>query len=229
MRRILLVSALASIGLCAVVLFFLRLDREVEDVRDTQGDGTLEAELECLTKNVYFEARSEPEEGQRLVADVTLRRWRAQQPRFGGPTLCGVVYHKTTRLVKGKRITTAQFSWTLAPADKQIPHEQQKWELAQRIAREAMRAMGSSDDASREVMWYMNPKASDPHNVCWFRRTLVPTGYVGRHQVFREAKSFFDRIELLVARVLPQCRQAPKEKKEKMVKKEQTKLVKKTK
>lgn len=213
MRRFLIISAFASIGVCAVVLFFSRLDRGVEDAPQVHHDALEAEQLECLAKNVYFEARNEPKVGQRLVADVTLRRWRANRPKeFGGPTLCGVVYHKTTRIVNGKSITTAQFSWTLASAIKQIPFEWQKWESAQRIAREAWAERYSSDDASKRIMWYMNPRASDLRNACWFRRTLVLVESVGRHQAFREPKTFFERIELLAAKLLPQCRSVPKEK-----------------
>jgi len=48
----------------------------------------IETELECLTKNIYFEARGEVEEGQTAVAQVTLERVRSKTyPN----TICGVV------------------------------------------------------------------------------------------------------------------------------------------
>lgn len=54
-------------------------------------------EVECLAKNVYFEARGEGIKGQQAVAMVTLNRLKAK----GYPkTVCGVVYQKS------------QFSWT---------------------------------------------------------------------------------------------------------------------
>ena len=57
-------------------------------------------EVECLAKNIYFEAGSEPRNGKIAVAEVTMNRVKSKQfPR----SVCGVVYQKT----KG----TCQFSW----------------------------------------------------------------------------------------------------------------------
>lgn len=57
-------------------------------------------EVECLAKNIYYEAGSESRNGKIAVAEVTMNRVQSRQfPR----TVCGVVYQKT----KG----TCQFSW----------------------------------------------------------------------------------------------------------------------
>lgn len=57
-------------------------------------------EVECLAKNIYYEAGGEPYYGKLAVAQVTMNRVKSNQfPR----TVCGVVYQKT----KG----TCQFSW----------------------------------------------------------------------------------------------------------------------
>ena len=57
-------------------------------------------EVECLAKNIYYEAGSEPRAGKIAVAQVTMNRVKSKQfPR----TVCGVVYQKT----RG----TCQFSW----------------------------------------------------------------------------------------------------------------------
>jgi len=57
-------------------------------------------DVECLAKNIYFEAGSEPRTGKIAVAEVTMNRVKSRQfPK----TVCGVVYQKT----KG----TCQFSW----------------------------------------------------------------------------------------------------------------------
>lgn len=54
--------------------------------------------LECLARNVYYEARGEPMAGQYAVAEVTMNR--KALPRYP-KTVCGVVYQKEA------------FSWTL--------------------------------------------------------------------------------------------------------------------
>jgi spore germination cell wall hydrolase CwlJ-like protein len=57
-------------------------------------------EVECLARNIYFEAGGEPRNGKIAVAEVTMNRVKSKRyPR----TVCGVVYQKT----KG----TCQFSW----------------------------------------------------------------------------------------------------------------------
>ena len=57
-------------------------------------------EVDCLAKNIYFEAKGEPRAGKIAVAEVTMNRVKSKQfPR----SVCGVVYQKT----KG----TCQFSW----------------------------------------------------------------------------------------------------------------------
>ena len=48
-------------------------------------------ELECLTKNIYWEAASEPFEGKVAVAQVTMNR--VQSGRFAS-SVCGVVHQK---------------------------------------------------------------------------------------------------------------------------------------
>ena len=59
--------------------------------------------LECLTSAVYYEAGSEPVDGQRAVAQVVLNRVR--HPAFPS-TVCDVVYQGSTRA------TGCQFTFT---------------------------------------------------------------------------------------------------------------------
>jgi len=216
MRKLLLRSALASIGACAIVLFFAQYVHDVPVVpvhvaKDKEGVTLSEDDFLCLAKNVYFEARGESKEGQRFVADVTLRRWLSHRREFGGPTLRDVVYHKTTRVVNGREITTAQFSWS---ADDPVPQVGVAWDTAQRIAREAWDAMRSLGDPSPEVMWYMNPQTSDPRGRRWFKHHLVPVGFVGRHQAFREPQTIGEKLQLLAAWAAEQMSlpQAPEKK-----------------
>src|SRR5882672_3004751 len=55
--------------------------------------------IACLARNVYFEARGEPEAGQYAVAEVTMNR--KASGRYPN-TVCGVVYERQA------------FSWTAA-------------------------------------------------------------------------------------------------------------------
>lgn len=57
----------------------------------------IKKEIQCLAKNIYFESRGEPLEGQIAVAHVTLNR--VEHDYFPN-TVCGVVWQNK------------QFSWT---------------------------------------------------------------------------------------------------------------------
>lgn len=65
------------------------------------------ADLECLARNVYYEARGEPLAGQYAVAEVTMNRVRS--PDFP-ETVCDVVHAGRDDAATGRRI--AAFSWT---------------------------------------------------------------------------------------------------------------------
>jgi len=61
-------------------------------------------QLDCLTKNIYWEAANEPFEGKVAVAQVTINR--VASGKFGSG-VCGVVYQKNVFYEK----VICQFSW----------------------------------------------------------------------------------------------------------------------
>ena len=61
-------------------------------------------QLDCLTRNIYWEAATEPFEGKVAVAQVTINR--VETGRFA-PDICGVVYQKNVIYDK----VVCQFSW----------------------------------------------------------------------------------------------------------------------
>jgi spore germination cell wall hydrolase CwlJ-like protein len=85
--------------------------------------------LQCLAEAVYFEARSESEDGQRAVAQVVLNRVR--HPSYPG-SVCGVVYQGPMRAGGGCQFTfTCDGSLARAPAGP-------GWQRALRIAAQAL-------------------------------------------------------------------------------------------
>jgi spore germination cell wall hydrolase CwlJ-like protein len=109
---------------------------------------------ECLAKNIFYEAASEPEEGKVAVGLVTLNRSRDE--RFPD-SICGVVNQKTimervrtvthqVRTLFGTKqekeqvvVKTAvcQFSWR-CEGNKKIRTNDERWEESQRVARELL-------------------------------------------------------------------------------------------
>jgi N-acetylmuramoyl-L-alanine amidase len=88
--------------------------------RDAEAARTREfhaRSLECLARNVYYEARGEPAAGQYAVAEVTMNR--KASPRYP-KTVCEVVYQKEA------------FSWTGLRVLE--PPAGDAWRRANRIA-----------------------------------------------------------------------------------------------
>lgn len=84
--------------------------------------------LTCLAQAVYYEAASEPDAGQRAVAQVVLNR--VAHPAYP-KTVCGVVYQGSDRT------TGCQFTFTCDGALARIPNRL-FWERAQNVARAAL-------------------------------------------------------------------------------------------
>lgn len=91
----------------------------------------LEAQLECLAKNIYHEARSESRTGQRAVAWVTLNR--VSDPKFPN-TVCGVVYQGRVDANGNPLRHQCQFSWYCDGKSDRI-HDHTEWSNAKDIAR----------------------------------------------------------------------------------------------
>jgi hypothetical protein len=84
--------------------------------------------LQCLTQAIYYEARSESDDGQRAVAQVVLNRVR--HPSYPN-SVCGVVFQGS------HRSTGCQFSFTCMGAMGPIG-DPRSWDRARRIAASAL-------------------------------------------------------------------------------------------
>ncbi|MFM5918186.1 MAG: cell wall hydrolase [Novosphingobium sp.] len=84
--------------------------------------------VECLTAAVYYEAASEPDQGQRAVAQVVLNR--VAHPAFPN-TVCGVVYQGS------ERSTGCQFSFTCDGSLARVP-SRFFWQRARNVAEQAL-------------------------------------------------------------------------------------------
>jgi spore germination cell wall hydrolase CwlJ-like protein len=124
-------QAMASVLLVGVVagilVFGLRaVFGEQSEARERVRAAELQ-DLNCLARNVYFEARGEPEAGQYAVAEVTMNR---KASSLFPDTVCGVVYEKRWDAIRGRYV--GAFSWTefgVLPTPKG-----EEWERAWQIA-----------------------------------------------------------------------------------------------
>ncbi len=85
-------------------------------------------EIDCLAKNIYFEARNEKLLGKLAVGLVTINR--LLDPEFP-ETICDVVWQK--RRHPNTKKWVAQFSWTW-DGKKDKPLNQEKWDDALALA-----------------------------------------------------------------------------------------------
>ena len=99
--------------------------------------GNQDAEQECLAKAVFFEARSEPLEGQLAVAEVILNR--AASGLYPS-TICEVVTQP------------AQFSFIRGGKFPTVDKSMQSWRTALAIAEIARKQL--ADAVAPNVLWY---------------------------------------------------------------------------
>lgn len=130
----------------------------------------LEAQ-QCLALNVYWEARSEPELGQRAVAAVTLNRVKSEA--FPND-VCSVVRQG------GERRNHCQFSWW-CDGKNDDPNDTKAWDNAQRIAQAALidRNNQQIDDPTHGALFYHATYVKPT----WAER-MVKTKRIGQHIFF---------------------------------------------
>lgn len=120
------------------------------------------AALLCLATNIYFEARSEGELGQRAVAEVTLNR--VASDRYPD-TICDVVWDDK------------QFSWTHdGKSDK--PKDKDAWLMALWIASDMM--MNDQEALGPMVQHYHSKKVSPS-----WAKAMKPVAAIGNHIFYR--------------------------------------------
>ena len=125
--------------------------------------------LDCLAQAVYYEARSESEDGQRAVAQVVLNRVR--HPAWPN-SVCGVVYQGPMRAGGG-----CQFTFTCDGSLGRRP-EGVNWARARAIAAEAL---AGRTYAGVGTSTHYHTSAVFP---AWAPR-LVKTAVIGAHNFYR--------------------------------------------
>ena len=114
-------------GLVGLFSFLLSMVYAQQDERRNRAAEAHRQNLECLARNVYFEARGEPLAGQYAVAEVTLNRQASRRyPR----TICEVVYQKNWDPLRKRYV--GMFSWT---EFESLPEPSgEEWQRAWRVA-----------------------------------------------------------------------------------------------
>lgn len=124
--------------------------------------------LQCLTAAIYYEAASEPDAGQRAVAQVVLNR--VAHPAYP-KTVCGVVYQGS------EKNTGCQFSFTCDGSLARVP-VRMFWQRAENVARDALSG----------YVYAPVGLATHYHTVAvhpYWAPTLTYLGTIGAHRFYR--------------------------------------------
>jgi spore germination cell wall hydrolase CwlJ-like protein len=129
----------------------------------------MEREQRCLAEAVYFEARSEPEEGQAAVAQVVLNRVRSGL--YPG-SICGVVYQNRHRHL------ACQFTFACEGKSLRIS-DRDSWASAKRVAESVLEGRTYLEDVGSSTHYhadYVRPR--------WARK-LKKMDVIGRHIFYK--------------------------------------------
>ena len=129
-------------------------------------------EVECLAKNIYFEARSEPEQGQLAVGHVVMNR--VAHKRYPN-SVCTVVKQGGE-----KRRHRCQFSWW-CDGRPDLPMNQKAWQRSLILAMAVHE--GRSKDPTGGALWYH----ADYVNPVW-SSMLVLGKKIGQHLFYLSKK-----------------------------------------
>jgi len=128
------------------------------------------SEVDCLTLNMYWEARGEGEEGLRAVAHVTLNR--VKSPLFPD-SICDVVAQGGQNAQGG----ACQFSWWCDGLDD-WPYDMRMWRASHTIARRVM--LGRDTDPTGGALWYHADYVSP-----YWASSYTQTVQIGPHIFYR--------------------------------------------
>jgi len=103
-------------------------------------------QMRCLAEAIYFESRSEPEDGQAAVAQVVLNRVRSG---IYPTTVCGVVYQDRNRPF------ACQFTFACEGKSLRI-EEPGPWAVATRIAQEVVSGANYNPKVADAVNYHAN-------------------------------------------------------------------------
>jgi hypothetical protein len=126
-------------------------------------------EMRCLAEAIYFEARSEPEDGQAAVAQVILNRVRHENYP---DTVCGVVYQNRHRFL------ACQFTFACEGKSLRIT-EPEPWRVAVQIATDVVSGKTYLSDVGASTHYHADYVR--PH---WAKR-LKRMDTIGRHTFYK--------------------------------------------
>jgi spore germination cell wall hydrolase CwlJ-like protein len=130
-----------------------------------------EKEIECLAKNIYYEAGTEPFEGKVAVAQVTLNRTKSKD--FPSD-ICAVVYERN--IVYNKVI--CQFSWYCEAQTKVRPIHAATYKESEAVAKKVLLEGFRLNIITEDVLYYH----ADYVNPRWKKQRVAK---IGKHIFYK--------------------------------------------
>lgn len=164
---------LAIIGCSLLAILLIRqefrmdiLEEKIDDIIQVKEHiKYTKNDIECLTRNIYYEAGVESRVGKYAVAHVTVNRLKTG---YWGDSICKVVYARS------------QFSWTLA---KKLPRpNSQLWAESEDVARKVLaghRVRGLTRSLYYHAIYIRDPNWVDPKH---------EAGQIGNHVFYNGAR-----------------------------------------
>lgn len=149
--------------ICSLLLYVISVYKfdKLRNVTFTTTEITAkqrEQQLDCLARNIYYEAGGEPFEGKVAVAQVTINR--AESGKFP-EDICKVIYQKNVIYDK----VVCQFSWYCETPAKvkpiHSPNYNESYEVAKKVLLEGFRLDGLKDALYYHAD-YVNPGWNKP-------------------------------------------------------------------
>jgi spore germination cell wall hydrolase CwlJ-like protein len=154
-RLIFFVIGLAIVFHCMKMATNYRMDVFYDNPETVKTSATeIKQQLECLTRNIYWEAASEPFEGKVAVAQVTMNRMNSG--KFPD-TVCGVVHQKSVFYNK----VVCQFSWLCETQHRAKPIYAKYYKESEEVARMVMLENFRLNGLKHALYYhadYVNPK-----------------------------------------------------------------------
>jgi len=168
---------ITGLGIGVAVIFMIRIETQLDSIQAqvedlnhiVKSDRHVKYsthDVDCMAKNIYYEAGIESKVGKYAVGHITMNRL---DTGYWGKSVCDVVYSKN------------QFSWTrLKKLPKPDPHG---WAEAQSIAWDVIH--GYQVKSLSKSLFYHADYIKDPH---WVDQTHKVT-QIGRHIFYNKAKN----------------------------------------
>lgn len=132
----------------------------------------MQKQIQCMAKNIYWEAGNEPFEGKVAVAQVTMNR--VASGKFP-ESVCGVVYQKTAMYEK----VVCQFSWFCEANNVTKPIHPKLYQESEDVAKMVM-LEGMRLPSLKEAIYY-HADYIDPK---WNKQKITQIG----HHIFYKEK-----------------------------------------